>query len=939
LSGPDHLLEALQERAKELTCIYRVNEVCSLPQSSLDEIFRSVVQILPFGWQYPEACFARIKVDKTVYEAPGALATRWRQSAGIRVQGEAVGEVEVFYRDERPPSDEGPFLKEERKLIDTVAERLGQLLLQRRLLDLLHGWEGEPARPASGPRAEWWIIVDFLKSTDPRLLIRISRRMINYLCWNGVGAAQDLLPRFTGGREPEDSDDNRPVERRSHGSLLAVADEAFRVASEHLSGEEIRSCIEKWIKDDMAGFLLRAVENPGTSTAELAQALGRFHDSHIDDRQLSRTIQVELRVSLARRFLTDDLGFVDVAKDFIDTTDFFDLARHVIAPPKSHGRVGGKSSGLLLATQIVRKSTEFADALGTIRIPKTWYLTSDGILDFIEYNQLEDLYNRKYLEIDQVRREYPHVIQVFKNSHFSPEIVKGLSLALDDFEEHPLIVRSSSLLEDRVGSAFSGKYKSLFLANRGTKAERLSALLDAIAEVYASVFGPDPLEYRAERGLLDVHEEMGILLQEVVGSRIGRYFLPTFAGVAFSNNEFRWSARIKRADSLVRLVPGLGTRAVDRLSDDYPVLVAPGQPGLRVNVTPDEIQRYSPRKVDVIDMESGSFETIALEDLFAACGPDIPGVEQIVSVADEGGVHRPYVIDWGARSARLVVTFEGLLEGTPFLARMRALLRLLREKTRGPVDIEFASDGKDLYLLQCRPQSFSEDATSAAIPADLPPGRVVFEARRYVSNGRVPDLTHVVYVDPAGYASLPDSAALKRVGQAVGRLNKVLPKREFALMGPGRWGSRGDLRLGVPVTYSDINNAAVLVEIARKRGNYVPDLSFGTHFFQDLVEAAIRYVPLFPDDPDIRFDETFLRDSPSVLADLTPDFRDLDGVVRVIDVPRTTGGSVLRLLLNADEDHAVAILATPGPAFETAAGKPRAGPRPSSTSRARPSRA
>ncbi len=924
MTTPDNLLDALQERAKELTCLYRVNEVCSTPQSSLDEIFRSVVQILPLGWQYPETCFARITVDQTVYEPPGAVASRWHQSAGIRVQGETVGEVEVFYRDERPASDEGPFLKEERKLIDTLAERLGQLLLQRRLLDRLHGWEGESARPVPGARAEWWIIVDFLRSTDPRLLIRVSRRMINYLCWNGVAAAQDLLPRFTGGHEPEDIDDNRPIERRSPESLLGVADEAFRVASEHLSSEEIRSCIEKWIKDDMAGFLLRAAENQGTSTADLTQALGRFHDSHIDDRQLSRTIQMELRVSLAHRFLTDDLGFVGVAKDFIDTADFFELARHIIAPPKSHGRVGGKSAGLLLATQIVRKSTEFADALGTIRIPKTWYVTSDGILDFIEYNQLEDLYNRKYLEIDQVRREYPHVVQVFKNSHFSPEIVKGLSLALDDLDDRPLIVRSSSLLEDRVGAAFSGKYKSLFLANRGTKADRLSALLDAIAEVYASVFGPDPLEYRAERGLLDVHEEMGILLQEVVGNRVGRYFLPTFAGVAFSNNEFRWSARIKRADGLVRLVPGLGTRAVDRLADDYPVLVAPGQPGLRVNVTEDEVIRYSPRKVDVIDMESGSFETVEVEHLFDTCGPDIPGVEQLVSVADESGIHRPYLIDWNTRSSRLVVTFEGLLDSTPFLARMRALLRLLREKTHGPVDIEFASDGRDFYLLQCRPQSFSEDAVSAAIPRDLPADKVIFEARRYVSNGRVPDLTHVVYVDPDAYGRLSDPTALKRVGQAVSRLNKVLPKRQFALIGPGRWGSRGELRLGVPVTYSDINNTAVLVEIARKQGNYVPDLSFGTHFFQDLVEASIRYVPLFPDDPGIRFHEAFLKGSPSVLADLVPDFRDLEDVVRVIDVPRATGGSVLRLLLNADQDHAIAMLATPGPAFEPTAGTPRA---------------
>ena len=94
--------------------------------------------------------------------------------------------------------------------------------------------------------------------------------------------------------------------------------------------------------------------------------------------------------------------------------------------------------------------------------------------------------------------------------------------------------------------------------------------MDAIAEVYASIFGPDPIEYRAERGLLDVHEEMGIMIQEVVGTRVGRYFLPAFAGVAFSNNEFRWSPRIQREDGLVRLVPGLGTRAVDRVERRLP---------------------------------------------------------------------------------------------------------------------------------------------------------------------------------------------------------------------------------------------------------------------------------------------------------------------------------------------------------------------------------
>jgi pyruvate,water dikinase len=331
-----------------------------------------------------------------------------------------------------------------------------------------------------------------------------------------------------------------------------------------------------------------------------------------------------------------------------------------------------------------------------------------------------------------------------------------------------------------------------------------------------------------------------------------------------------------------------------------------------VNVTPDEVVRYSPRKLDVINLESGRFETVALKDLLAECGPEIPGVQQIVSLSDESGIHRPLLIDWASDTDRIVVTFDGLIESTPFLTQMRALLRLLKEKTGGPVDIEFASDGKDFYLLQCRPQSFSEDVASAPIPQELPADKVVFEARRYVSNGRMPDITHIVYVDPERYAALEDADSLRRVGRAVGRLNKVLPKRQFILMGPGRWGSRGDVKLGVPVTYSDINNTAALIEIARKRGNYVPDVSFGTHFFQDLVEASIRYLPLFPDDPDIMFHEKFLTQSTDILADVAPEFADLAGTVRVIDVPRATGGLVLRVLLNADEDRAVGFLASPG---------------------------
>jgi hypothetical protein len=794
------IIEALQERAKELHCLYRVHELLIRTDVSIDEVCRSLLEVIPRGFQYPGACFARITIGDSVYEPPRVSKTPWVLAAPVVVQGETVGTVEGYYAKPMPRADEGPFLKEERKLIDTIAERLSHFLMHRRLQSAFQNWRSEiDSLPLTG-RREWQFVVEFLRKTDPQLLRRIARRMVNYLCWNGVEDAQLLLQQYINESDDNPFADNQPIDKRSAEYGRWSPDEPFKMAAEHLSEAEILSCIEKWIKDDKSGFLLKAVENQCTTLAGIVEALERYDQLGVGDDELSRSILMTLRVSLVRRFFTDDLEFINTAKNYIEIADFYTLVHQLVSPPNSHGKLGGKSSGLFLASHIIKRSTEYADALTPVKVPKTWYITSDGLMDFVEYNHLEDVYNRKYLEVDQIRREYPHIVHVFKNSSFSPEVMKGLSLALDDFDGRPLIVRSSSLLEDRMGAAFSGKYKSLFLANTGTKTERLAALMDAIAEVYASLFGPDPIEYRAERGMLDLHEEMGIMIQEVVGRRVGRYFFPAFAGVAFSNNEFRWSPRIKREDGLVRLVPGLGTRAVDRVADDYPVLVAPGQPGLRVNISADEIVRYAPKKMDVINLESGRFETIDVLDLMKEFGDEVPLLHQVVSVCDEDGVHRPTMFGWDPKQGGAVVTFEGLIGGTPFMQQMRALLKLLREKLGVPVDIEFASDGRDFYLLQCRPQSYATDATAAPIPRDVPPERVVFTAKRYVSNGKVPDITHIVYVDPDAYNDISELTTLKDVGRAVGKLNKLLPKRQFVLMGPGRWGSRGDIKLGVSVT-------------------------------------------------------------------------------------------------------------------------------------------
>jgi len=145
----------------------------------------------------------------------------------------------------------------------------------------------------------------------------------------------------------------------------------------------------------------------------------------------------------------------------------------------------------------------------------------------------------------------------------------------------------------------------------------------------------------------------------------------------------------------------------------------------------------------------------------------------------------------------------------------------------------------------------------------------------------------------------------------VAHLNQVLPRRRFILMGPGRWGSRGDLTLGVGITYSGINHTALLVEIARQRGGFAPDLSFGTHFFQDLVEARIPCLALYPDEEGNLFNEAFFRDSPSVLPSLLPEHGRLEKVVRVIDVEQVCPGCELNVVMDADTDRALGYLRAP----------------------------
>lgn len=909
-SADDDLLYFLKERAKELDCIYQVDELLGNQRLSWPEIFEEIVRVLPSGWQFPEFCQARIIYENQSYHTPGFFPSPLSLCSSIEVNEREVGRIEVVYTQEVPKGEEGYFLEKERKLIRTIADRIGQSILHRKMKQVMLEWNETRNTEDRGSNNEWMVIVDLLLRTDPDLLLHVCKKMINHLYWSGIKEAQDLLRELSPGWQMpfERGEVNYPSAKLPPGNIATISEKTFSLAAQHLSAVEITLRMKKWLQEQKAHFLIKAIDRIDASVGEIVDAIVRYQNIAGASNLLDHATERWLEVALMQRFLSDNLDFIRVARKYIGICSYYHIVNHLIFPEHSHGKIGGKSTGLFLAQQILKRAGQDIPLLNNIKIPKTWYITTDELTEFLHYNNLEALNQHKYKDLSEIRMDYVNIIQTMKNAKFPPGIVKSLAMALDDFGDNPLIVRSSSLLEDQMGSAFSGKYKSLFLANQGSKKQRLEDLMDAIIEVYSSVFSPDSIKYRCERGLLDFQEEMGIMIQEVVGCRIGPYYMPLFSGVGFSNNEFRWSPRIKREDGLIRLVMGLGTRAVDRLSDDFPVLISPGQPGLRVNTVPEEIKHYAPKKVDVIDLQSNSFRTIEISTLLKEYGAQIPNIQEIFSVNKNDYIGKYSLFDTDFAQDDLIVTFDGLLSDTSFVKQMSLILKTLQEKLGTPVDIEFASDGRDFYLLQCRPQSFSLDSVPAAIPQDIPEKDIVFSANRYISDGSIEDISHIVYVDPDGYNSLQELSQLINIGRAIGQLNSLLPKRRFILMGPGRWGSRGDIKMGVQVSYSDINNTAALIEIARKKSNYIPELSFGTHFFQDLVESNIRYLPLYPDNREIIFNTRFLNHSKNLLAELLPEYADLEEVIKLIDVRQNSGGRVLNITMNADLEQALGYL-------------------------------
>jgi hypothetical protein len=616
----------------------------------------------------------------------------------------------------------------------------------------------------------------------------------------------------------------------------------------------------------------------------------------------------EIKVVLIKTMISDHLRYVGIAKDWFDIA----ALQSIRARRLGRGKIGGKAGGLMLAECILRKTAD--PELGeTFVVPRSWFLGADVFYQFAQHNNLLGFANHKYKSEAEIRSEYETIRARFRGGRLPEDVADGLREILERVGPAPLIVRSSSLLEDSFGTSFAGKYESHFCPNQGDRRENLRELVRAISLTYASVYSPDALVYRRRMGLLDYDERMAVLIQEVQGREHHGAYLPDAAGVAFSRNAYRWSPRIDRRAGFVRLVWGLGTRAVDPSGGDYPRLVALSHPELRPESGADEILRYSQHLVDLIDLAGKRFTTRRMEEVLT---PEHPALRWIAQRHQDGHlqdfVSRPIGMD----HADMVITFEGLLGKTEFPQRMRRLLALLEAAYGQPVDTEFAlvlepagdaSGRPRVFLLQCRPQSRLE-AEAVRLPRDVPRDKVLFVSRRMVPDGKLSGIRYVVYIPDQAYAGL---AHKSQAAQLIGRINDRLAGESFVLIGPGRWGSSNP-DLGIPVSYAQIYNAKALVETTG--GGQAPEPSYGTHFFQDLIEANIYPLAVARDDPGAEFRYDFFEGCPSILGELLPEFADWSEVVRVIDVPRATG-AYLELVMDGDEGAAMAYL---GPETSTA---------------------
>jgi hypothetical protein len=568
--------------------------------------------------------------------------------------------------------------------------------------------------------------------------------------------------------------------------------------------------------------------------------------------------EAEVRHQIIRAMITRDPTMMALVEQHLRMEDLLEIRTRRIGS----GLIGGKTVGMLVARRILAAGWPQADTL--LEPHDSFYIGSDVFYTYLVRNKIWRL-REKQRNPETFLQDAEESQARMLAGEFPDYIMRLFEDMLDYFGQYPVIVRSSSLLEDNYGNAFAGKYESVFCANQGPREQRLAAFVAAIKTVYASTMSAEALNYRARHGLLDRDEQMALLVMRVSGAMHGRCFYPHLAGVGFSFNPFQWSPTVDPAAGVIRLVYGLGTRAVDRVDNDYTRVVALNAPTRRPEAGFEEICRHSQRYVDYIDLDQGSLTTGEFSDLLHQA-TDVP-VSVFASQDPQSASH----------SENWILTFDQLLTETRFVEDMRTAIKVLENAYGHPVDIEFAANfitpaDYRINLLQCRPLQVRGVNHATELPAlDQPLADTLLTARgAVVGMGRVVSVDRIIYVVPAVYAALPERDR-HAVARAIGELNRACGRRggTTLLVGPGRWGTSTP-SLGVPVKFSEINHIAALCELATMHATLTPDISLGTHFFNELVEMNMIYFAIFPARDGNRFEEATLLGASNKLADYAP---------------------------------------------------------------------
>jgi hypothetical protein len=549
------------------------------------------------------------------------------------------------------------------------------------------------------------------------------------------------------------------------------------------------------------------------------------------------------------------------------------------------GFIGGKAVGMLLAQKILSddKSLDWSRYLEP---HDSFYVGSDVFYSYIVENGWW-----KLLMKQKTKEGYFGVAAEMKENllrgKFPDQVRERFQEIIEYFGQSPIIVRSSSLLEDSFGNAFAGKYESLFLVNQGGPEQRYAEFEEAVRRVYASTMDEDALAYRLQRGLDQQDEQMALLVQRVSGSYKKSYFFPDLAGVGVSYNTFVWKPELDPKAGMLRLVLGLGTRAVDRVEDDYPQTIALDQPLLRPYADREDQGRFSQHNADLLDTDQNCLRTVSVLDLL---NDQLNMKLDLIADSDPHTEQRMKQLGMKAQRYWLL-TFKKLLSETNFTEIMRKMLKTLENYYRYPVDIEFTVNFTDdgmfkINLVQCRPLQTKGIKAGIRLPENIEPAKVLFASQGYTMGGSISlPIKRIIYVDPQAYVETPISQKYS-IARLIGKLNSRIVNREITptiLFGPGRWGTTTP-SLGVPVNFAEINKIAVLVEIAYEGSNLMPELSFGTHFFQDLVESDIFYVALFPRKENVVFNRANLLEMPNLLTDFFPEEHRYQDVVKVYEL-------------------------------------------------------